>query len=938
MVSLLLRRLALLGALLALLPAHADPDLSQVLPVGPQVLVGQLDNGLTYYIQRNSRPEKRLELRLAIKAGSILEDDDQLGLAHVTEHMAFNGSAHFQKHELISYLQSVGLKFGADLNAYTSFNETVYILPIPTDRRDVVEKGFLVLQDWAQGLTLNGPDIDAERAIVLEEWRLGRGAQDRMNQVLYPKIFDGSLYAKRLPIGTKDSLEGFSHDAIRRFYRDWYRPDLMAVVVVGDIDPQDAKQLVQAHFGGLRNPSPERERRYPQLPVRMSDEAVVAIDKEATANSAMVRYPVQPAPTVRTLGDYRQSLVERLFGAMLNLRMLELTQQPQPPFVAGGGGVHKLVHGYQSYLAGATVGRQGVEPALNALVLESARARQHGFQSDELERAKKNLLRSLERAQAERDKTDSASYAAEYLRNFLEQETIPGIDNELQYVRTLLPTIALADVNGYARAVIPEQAAKLVAYSGSSEADSPIPDPAALLRQLAQAERQVVPAPQAQASTGTLMPQLPAGGRIVSERQNAALGLTELELSNGVRVILKPTDFKNDEIVMAANRFGGESRYGQADMFNASYSGMVAASMGVGDFSPIALQKLLAGKVASVNTGLQLWTDSVMARAGHDDLETMLQMLTLKFGPARQDADLYQSFISRSQDAARHTLARPESRFAQAVQRTLFNNHPRVRALPAPEDFDQMSQARSSAIYAERFASAKGMTFIFVGSFAVEAIKPLLARYLASLPTPDVPAQYVDLGIRPVTGVVKQVVHAGSEPKSTVSMTFTGEAAYSQEEALRLQALVDVLNIRIIDVLREKLTLIYGGGMGGGLVPVPYGHYQLSLTLPCAPENSEKVVAAALGEIQKLQDIGVDAADLEKVKTNSHLAHRKLLRENNYWLGRLAAATLYGLDATALLDYDRQIDAITPADLQATAQRYLRRDNYVQVVLLPEQK
>lgn len=938
MLFLLLRRLALLGALLAMLPAHADPDLNQVLPVGPQVLVGQLDNGLTYYIQRNSRPEKRLELRLAVKAGSILEDDDQLGLAHVTEHMAFNGSAHFQKHELISYLQSVGLKFGADLNAYTSFNETVYILPIPTDRREVVEKGFLVLQDWAQGLTLNGPDIDAERAIVLEEWRLGRGAQDRMNQVLYPKIFEGSLYAKRLPIGTKGSLEGFTHEAIRRFYRDWYRPNLMAVVVVGDIDPQDAKQLVQRYFGGLKNPSPERVRNYPQLPVRSQDEAVVVTDKEATANTAMIRYPVQPAPTVRTLGDYRQSLVERLFGAMLGLRMLELTQQAQPPFVGGGGGVHRLVHGYRSYVAGATLGRQGVEPALNALVQESARARQYGFQAEELERAKKSMLRNLEQAQAERDKTDSAAYAAEYLRNFLEQETIPGIDNELQYVRTLLPTIVLADVNTYAQTVIPERAAKLVVYTGSTQADSPAPAQQTLLNHVAQAERQTVRAPRAQASATALMAQPSAGGSIVAERQNSALGLTELELSNGVRVILKPTDFKNDEILLAANRFGGQSRYGQADMFNASHAGMVAASMGLGDFSPIALQKLLAGKVASVNTGLQLWTDTVMARAGRDDLETMLQMLTLKFGPARQDADLFQSYVSRSQDAARHTMARPESRFADAVQRTLFNNHPRVRALPAPEDFDQISQARSSAVYAERFSSAKGMTFFMVGSFTVEAAKPMLARYLGSLPVSDVPATVVDLGVRPVTGIVKKEVRAGSEPKSTVSITFTGEAAYTLDESLRMRAMVDVLNNRIIDVLREKLTLIYGGSMRGGIARTPYGHYQLALTLPCAPENVDKVISAALGEIQKLQEAGVDEADLAKVKANWHTAHRKSLRENSYWLGALAASGLYGDDPAVLLEYERMVDAIKSVDVQQAAQRYLRRDNYVQVVLLPEQK
>ncbi|MBK6570638.1 MAG: insulinase family protein [Burkholderiales bacterium] len=937
MISRLLHKLGFAAVMLALVVGvQAAPDLAQVLPIGPQVTVGQLDNGLTYYIQKNSRPEKRLELRLVVKAGSILEDEDQLGLAHFTEHMAFNGSTHFGKHELISYLQSIGLKFGADLNAYTSFNETVYILPLPTDNPEAVEKGFLVLEDWAQGLSFNAADVDAERAIVLEEWRLGRGAEDRMNQKLFPKLFEGSLYAKRLPIGTKESLEGFSHDAIKRFYKDWYRPNLMAVVVVGDIEPQAAKAMVEAHFSKLKNPANERPRVYANVPVRSQSEALVVTDKEATDNEMMIRYPLHPAPTVLTLGDYRQALVEQLFNSMLGLRIQELTQQSQPPFLGGGSGVSKLVRGYQSFSSGAALGRQGVEPAVDALVQENMRARKFGFSSAELERTKKSMLRQLEQSYAERDKTNSAGYADEYLRNFLEQETIPGIANELEYVRTLLPTIALADVNRYAQEAIPEQAAKLVVYMGTDQGDSPAPVEADLLKRVLVAEQNAVGAREEKALSQSLMEQPPSAGRVVAEQHNASLGLTEWELSNGVRVILKPTDFKNDEILMAVNRFGGQSLYGQADMFNAGYAGLVAASMGVGNFSPTELQKMLAGKVVSVNTGLQTWNDAANGHASQDDLETMLQLLTLKFGPTRLDADLYQSFISRSQDAARHTMASPESEFSNAILRTLFNNHPRVALLPSPSDFDQVSLERSRAIYQDRFASAKGMTFILVGSFTPEAIKPLIARYLGSLPTPDLPMQYVDLGIRPVKGIVKKDVRAGTEAKSTVSISFTGEAMYSDEEQLRVQALVEVLNLRIIDVLREKLTLIYGGGMGGGLSRVPYNHYQLGLTLPCAPDNVDKVIAAALGEIQKLQEAGVDAADLAKVKINWHTTHRKSLRENGYWMGRLASATLYGDDPSRMLDYDRLVDAITPADVQAAAQRYLQRDNYVQVVLYPE--
>ncbi|HPW28248.1 MAG TPA: insulinase family protein [Rhodoferax sp.] len=927
--------IALLTAV-SVLQVQAAPSLSDPLPVGPQVTVGQLSNGLTYYIQKNNRPERRLELRLVVKAGSILEDEDQLGLAHFTEHMAFNGSTHFKKHELVSYLQSIGLKFGADLNAYTGFNETVYILPIPTDKPENIEKGFLVLEDWAHGVSFVDADIELERAIVLEELRLGKGAQDRMNKVVLPKIFSGSSYAKRLPIGTEDSLKGFQYDAIKRFYRDWYRPNLMAVVVVGDIEVAAARTLVESHFGKLKNPQNERPRTYPTIPARGDSEAVVVTDREATNNVMMIRYPVQAAPTVTTLGDYRQSMVEQLFGAMLGQRMQELTQKANPPFVGGGSSVSRLVPGYRSFQSGAMLGRQGVEPAADALVQENARARQFGFSEAELERSKKDTLRNVENAFAEREKTDSARYAAEYLRNFLESETIPGIENELAYTRALLPTIGLADVNAFARSVIPEKAAKLVIYTGTTKTDAPAPAEPQLLASVVAAEQKTVSANVEKALASSLLATLPTGGTVLAERQNAALGVTEWDLSNGVKVILKPTDFKNDEILLSATRFGGQSLFDQADMYNAGYASSIVSAMGLGGFTPTELQKMLAGKVASVNAGLGGLTENVSASSSPADLETMLQLLTLKFGNPRVDPALFQSYVSRAQDAARNATARPESVFSDALQTTLYGSHPRTWLTPRPAHFDQLSLERVRAIYQQRFASAKGMTFLLVGSFSTSVIKPLVARYLGSLPTSDISASYFDLGMRPVSGVVKKDVRAGSEPKSLVSINFAGAAAYSETEQMRVSALVEVLNIKIIDVLREKLTLIYGGGMRGGLGRDPYGNFMLGMSLPCAPENVDKVVAAAFGEIRKIQEAGPEASDLAKVKQNWLTKHRENLRENRYWMGKLQTAELYKTDPALLLDYEKQVSALTVDDIKGAAQRYLKSDNYVQVVLYPE--
>ena len=922
--------------LLASWSALAALNLTDPIPIGPQVTVGKLANGLTYYIQKNNRPAKRLELRLVVKAGSVLEDDDQQGLAHFIEHMAFNGSTHFKKHELTSYLQSIGLKFGADLNAHTSFNETVYILPIPTDKPEAVERGFLVLEDWATGVSFNDADIDLERAIVLEELRLGKGVQDRMIKVLLPKIFSGSQYAKRLPIGTEDSLRSFKFDAIKRFYKDWYRPNLMAVVVVGDLETAEAQSMVEKHFGKLTNPAHERARTYPTIPARGVAEAVVVTDKEATNNALQIHYPVIPAHDSVTLADYRERLVEMLFRTMLGQRLQELTQQATPPFVGGVSTVGKLAPGYRFLTSIAMLGRLGVDSASQALVAENERARTSGFTETELERARKTAMRGVEQAFAEREKTDSARYAAEYLRNFLLQEEIPGVENELAYARELLPSIGVGDVNAYAKAVIPEQAPKLVIYLGNDKAENKTPTESELLRVVQAAEQRPIIARQEKAVATSFMVRAPKAGSIVAERKDDALGLTEMDLSNGLKVILKQTDFQNDQILVSANRFGGQSLFGQSDMFNAGYASLVVASMGLSDFTPTDVQKMLAGKLVSLRVGLDPLTEVINGSSSNVDLETLFQLVHLKFGPGRRDADLFQSGSSRSQDATKNAMARPESVFADAKQMTLFAAHPRVWLTPRPEHFGQLNLDRILSIYNERFSSARGLTFVIVGSFTLESIRPVIATYLASLPTPALPLAYADLGVRPVKGVVKKEVLAGSEPKSQVSISFTGDAAYSEDEQLRLAALVEVLNIKIIDVLREKLTLIYGGGMGGGLVRAPYAHYQLQLSLPCAPENVDKVIAAAFSEIQKLQGSGPDAADLAKVKQNWLLTYRKQLRENSFWLGSLQSSVLYGTDPAIILDYGKRVAAVTVDDIQAAARKYLLQDNYVQVVMRPE--
>ncbi|PHV36681.1 pitrilysin family protein [Janthinobacterium sp. BJB304] len=922
--------------------AQAEIRLTDPLPLAPEVTVGKLPNGLTYYVKKNARPAQKVELRLVVKAGSILEDDDQQGLAHFTEHMAFNGSTHFKRNELISYLQSIGVKFGADLNAYTSFDETVYVLPIPTNKKENLEKGFLVLEDWAHGLKFNPADINSERGIVLEEARLGKGASDRMNKVLYPKLLNGSRYAERMPIGKESVLKTFKPEAIKRFYKDWYRPDLMAVMVVGDVEPKQAEKLIQQHFGKLKNPAKPRPRLYAEVPQRSQTEAVVITDKEAPDDSVFIRYPIRAAQEPVTIADYRRQMIENLYGQMLSARMQELTQQANPPFIQGGSSMGKLVRGYESFSAYALLGKGGVQPAVDALVQEDERARRFGFSQDELDRARKDMLRNYERAYSERDKSDSAGFVAEYSRNFLEQEAIPGIANELLYAKELLPQVTLQEINETVAKVIPDQQKKLVVFMGAEpkagDATSSVPTQQQLLDAVAKAEQQKVEPRTEKVLASKLMDGPPAGGSIVSEKLNSAIGVTELTLGNGVRVLLKPTDFKNDQVLMGSTRFGGQSLFGDADIYNARYASVVVGSMGLKDLAPLDLQKVLAGKTVNVGASLGELSEGFGGSASSADVEAMLQLVYLYFNDVRKDAGLYQSFIGKQQDLAKNSMAQPEAVFYDAIQHAMYGDNPRVDGVPRAADFDKVGLDRSLDIFRQRFSSARGMTFIFAGSFELDKIKPLIASYLGTLPVGEVAHAYRDVGMRPVTGVVKKDIYMGSEPKSTISITFNGDVAYSDEQKLTLQALGEVLNLKVIEVLREKMSMIYGGGFETSMGQHPYGHYSVALNLPTGPENVDKVIAAAFAEINKMKADGPSVADLEKVKLNWITRQQKSLRENNYWMNQLMGSVTQGRDPAHILRYEQRVRAITPQAVKLAAQRYLDMHNYVQVVLYPERK
>ena len=912
-----------------------DPEAK--LPMDPQVKVGKLDNGLTYYIRQNRKPENKVELRLVINAGSILEDEDQQGLAHFTEHMAFNGSKNFEKNDIISFLQSIGVEFGADLNAYTSFDETVYILPIPTEKKEHVEKAFQILEDWAGAVGFDPSEIDKERGVVLEEERSGRGAEERMMRLTYPKMLEGSKYADRLPIGKVEVLKNFKPEVIRRFYKDWYRPDLMAVIVVGDIDPAEAESLVKEHFSNLKNPANPRPREKAPVPPRTKSEGLVVTDKEATHHLIDINYSYKPTSEQNTFGAYREHLIRNLFSSMLSQRMQELMQKEESPFLYAANTFGSLTRGYESYNAYAYLGKGGVEPAVNALIAENERARKFGFTGPEVERTKKMTMKSIERAYNERDKTESSRLTGEFIRHFLEEEPVPGIENEYKYYQRFMDDITLEEINKYVRKTIPSATdPKLIVFTGPEKAEFDIPSNDDLIRLTEAAYQQEIFAYEEKAVATSLMERRPTPGKIMAEKGNDALGTTEYTLDNGVRVIVKPTDFKNDQVVLSAARHGGQYLYSATDRYNAEYAATLVGQMGIGSFSPTDLRKVLAGKNASVTPGFGSISETINGQSSAADVETMLQLVNLYFTAPRKDVELFRSFVSKQQAMYQNMAADPQYTFQEIMLQTLYRDHPWAPRLPKPEIFSKIDIDRALQIYRERFGNVHGFTFVLVGAIDVDHIKPLLETYLGSLPSSGEASTFKDAGLRPAAGPLKKEVKKGTEPKSLIRLFWNGETRYIEEEQMKIQALVEVMNIKLIETLREDLSGIYGGGMYGTINKYPYNSYSFGISLPCGPENVDKLIEATLVEIEKIRNSGPSTDDLNKVKETWKQQYLVNVKDNSYWARHLIQSIQNGSDPLRILTYEKRLGDLKREDVQDVAKKYLDPGKCVQMVLNPE--
>ena len=921
------------------LPAVSQtPQLTQPMPVDPAITMGKFPNGLRYYILRNKRPEKRAELRLVIKAGSVLEDPDQRGLAHFVEHMAFNGTKNFPKHDLVAFIESLGMRFGADANAYTSFDETVYMLQVPTDKPEAMERAFQVLEDWAHNVTFEPAEIEKERGVVLEEWRQSRGAGMRTTERLFPIVFKGSRYAERMPIGLPEIIQTGKPERLVQFYKDWYRPDLMAVVAVGDFDKATIEKLVNKHFASLPAATNPRPRPTYDVPDRGDTGFAIITDKETT-NTSIEIDTLLPSVEEGTVGVYRQKTVDRLFSGMLNARFAEITQKPDAPFLFGftGRGAF-LARSKDVAFLSALVKDDGVERGLRALLTEAERVARFGFTETELARVKANILRSYEQYLTEKENTLSSAKAAEYIRNFLQGETLPSADDEYELHKRFLPGITLAEINKLAREWFPETTKnRLVVLTAPQNASVALPDEAKLAAIMKEPRPSDLKAYVDTVATTALVESLPTPGKIANVTTNEKAGLTIWELSNGVKVVLKPTTFKADEILFRASSPGGTSLASDADFIPASTATQVLSAGGVGKFNIIDLGKMLTGKVAGASVYIGELEEGLTGNSSRKDLETMFQLIYLRFTQPRADKDAFAVQSSQMKTLLANQSVVPEFAFYDELTKALYQNHLR-RQRPTAATVDQWNLEKSLAFYKDRFADASDFTFYFVGSFDPEMMKPLVERYLGSLPSLKRKETWKDVGVKYPTGVIEKRVEKGIEPKSLSMIVFDGPFVFDPDHRVALHAMSEILEMRLLQELREELGGTYSVSVNDSYQKFPRGQYSISIQFGSSPDRTDDLIKRVFEEIEKFKTEGPTVKQLTDEKEALLREFETNSKQNGYLLNQLALRFNHGEDPAGIWmipDYYRKLDA---AMIKEAAKTYLNTSSYVKVSLFPEKK
>src|SRR5262245_48379731 len=929
-----------LGALLvvvvtgaAALVAQTTFNLQDVLPLNKAIRTATLPNGLKYYVRQNSRPAKRVSLRLAVKAGSVNEADDQQGLAHLIEHMAFNGSEHFKPGELVSFFESTGSRLGPHVNAYTSFDETVYMLDLPTDKPEIVAKGLLALADYAGGLTLSKEEIDKERGVVIEEWRGRLGASTRVRDKQLPILFYKSRYAERIPIGKPEILRNAPVERLRSFYDTWYRPDRMAVIAVGDIDAAQLEKEITARFGSIKARAPEAPQPDRTVPIHTETLTSVVTDPEVTSSSVQI-VRKRPRESEQKVGDYRRQLVERFVDHMFDERFDDITRKPDAKVLGAGAGNDSLSRGVSTFTLGASVQDGRLEDGVSTLATEAKRVREFGFSATEMDRAKKWMAAFYERAYAERDKTESGQLAEEYIRVFLDNEPSPGIEYEHKLVQQLLPGITVNEASAPAKSLLADNSRVVLAVS-PQKPDIRIPTDAQLQAAITAGNNAPVTEWVDTTSTRGIMEKAPAAGTLGSRRTIDSIGVTVVKFANGVEAWLKPTDFKNDQILFSLNASGGVSLAPPADYAEASMAAGYVGLAGVGGMKALDMQKVLAGKLASARPFMSLSQHGIGGSAAPAQLETALQLLYQTFTAPGDDPEAF-ALLKRQLDAMLANRGRsPGQVFSEKLAQVNSSNHYTAQPLTS-ERVATLDRAKMLSFYRARFANAADFTFFMVGAFKVDEAIPLLAQYVGSLPASGSKSSAIrDVGMTFPQTVEKAKVEAGREPSGQTVISFFADPSADPMEQERLIAATTVLETTLRDVLREELGQTYTVSVGLAQALPQRGGGHIEVRFGAAPENLDSMTARVLKEIKRLQDEGPAKDFTDKAKENARRGYETALKQNDYWLRRLETVNMLGRDPGEILTRNERIDAVTPQVLQEVFKRYFPADRQTVVTLVP---
>jgi zinc protease len=908
------------------------------LPVDPNVRTGKLENGLTYYIRHNGLPENRADFYIAQKVGSMQEEDNQAGLAHFLEHMAFNGTKNFPGKTMLNYLQDNGIKFGTNINAYTSFDETVYYLTnIPTTNTNLMDSALLVLHDWSNAIALEEEELENERGVIREEWRTRGGAQQRLYEQLLPKMYYESKYANRMPIGSIDVINNFKPEEIRAYYHKWYRPDLQGIIVVGDFDVDEMEQKVKNLFSPIKLDENRAERVYYPVPDNKEPIVAIATDPEARSTSIMMFYKHDPLPEElkNTQSGYILQYILNVVSSMINQRFDEIVLKPDAPFTSAYAydGDYFVAKTKDAWTVVAGSAEDKIKDALAAMIRESIRMEKYGFTASEYEIARTNLLKSYEDAYNNRDKQRNSSYSQQYVSAFVDGEPIPGIEFEYQFMNAVAPNIPVEAINQTIKQLIGDEN-MVIAITGPKKEGLVYPTEEELLAVLASVKAETIEPYAEQVIDEPLVATPPAPGKITKEEKDQALNATVWTLQNGMKVILKNTDFKDDEIIMTATSMGGYSQFAANDPINSKLMNAIMRVGGVGNFSATDLPKVLAGKTASARPGISLITQSFNGASSIKDFETMLQLVYLYFTAPRKDTDAFQSYVQRMETQLKNQEAEPMVAFNDSITYAMYGDNP-LSARIKLDDIKKLDYDRIMEMYKQQFSNPGSFVFTFVGNIDEAKVRPVIEQYLASLPGKAVKGDFTKVPMDFIAGESTNIFQREMQnPKASVFDAYSGTIERTLKNQILMSMFDQILDIVYTEKIREEEGGTYGVSTAGAISRYPEGQTVLQISFDTDPEK----MAHLNGIIHEvLKDIAVNGprdADFQKVKEYMNKNYTERLKENSYWLNVLDNRYFYGEDTYT--NYINTVNAITPAEIRDFVANLLNQGNKKTIVMMPK--